>query len=257
MPGFKVHLTASSLLGVGYAAWGYAQGAPWETAALGGVLCSVAGMLPDLDSDSGVPSRESFAFSAAVIPALMIDRFQHLGWKNELIAIATAGMYLIVRFGVSAIFKHFTVHRGMWHSVPACCTAGLLTFLICSREEVSLRIFLAVAVMLGFFSHLFLDEVWSVNFNHTKVGLKTSWGTALKFWGDVPWSNFVSYILLIGCAAAAMGDPVLMKKFGYRSPFNTQQVEQQSREFLQHQFDNARRFLHPDEQQPAQPNPWR
>lgn len=255
MPGFKVHITASSLLGVGYAAYGYGQGAPWETAALGGVLCSVAGMLPDLDSDSGVPCRETFSFSAAVIPALMIDRFQHWGWRNELIAIATAGIYLVMRFGVKTIFKHFTTHRGMWHSIPACCTAGLLTFLICSREEVSLRIYLAVAIMLGFASHLVLDEIWSVNFNHTKLGLKSSWGTALKFWGEVPWANFVSYLLLMACAAAALGDPVLMQRYGYQAPYNTHQVGQQSQDFLQHQFDNARHWFDPEQPQP--PNPWR
>jgi hypothetical protein len=256
MAGFQEHITVSSVLGGAYAAYGYGQGAPWETAALGGVLCSVAGMLPDLDSDSGVPCREMFSFSAAVIPALMIDRFQHMGWKNELIAVATAGIYLFVRFGVKALFKHFSVHRGMWHSVPACCTAGLLTFLICDQQNISLRIYLAVAIMLGFFSHLLLDEIWSVNMSPTKLGLKSSWGTALKFWGDVPWANFFSYVLLLVCAAAALGDPMLMQQFGYRVPYNTQQVEENSRDFIQHRLDNARHWLQPKE--PQQPNyPWR
>ena len=44
-----------------------------------GGLCSASGMLPDLDSESGVPRREIIAFTAAVMPLLMFDRFQRHG----------------------------------------------------------------------------------------------------------------------------------------------------------------------------------
>jgi LexA-binding, inner membrane-associated putative hydrolase len=250
---FQTHITASTATGVGYAAWGYYRGVPWETAFLAGGLCSIAGMLPDLDSDSGVPNREMFALIAALAPALMLDRFQQFGWRNELIAVATILVYCAVRFGLRAIFKHFTVHRGMWHSVPACCTAGLITFLLCSQQAVSMRIYLAVAVMFGFASHLLLDEIWSINFSPSKVGLKTSWGTAMKFWGDNAFSNFMSYVLLLVCGAAVAGDPRLMEHFGYHLPYDTRSVEQNTRDFIEHQLDNARRLTQPNEH----PQPWR
>jgi len=57
MAGFKTHITVSTLTGIAYGAWGYHSGAPLETCILAGGLCSVSGMLPDLDSDSGRPGH--------------------------------------------------------------------------------------------------------------------------------------------------------------------------------------------------------
>ena len=69
MPGFRVHITGSSIVGACYgaAAW-YVGGLPPMTCVLGAGLCSVAGMMPDLDSGPGIPLRESVAFAAAVVP---------------------------------------------------------------------------------------------------------------------------------------------------------------------------------------------
>ena len=71
MAGFQTHISVSTITGVGYGVWGYNCGAPLETCILAGGLCSVAGMLPDLDSDSGRPVQEISAF-AAVVPMLMV-----------------------------------------------------------------------------------------------------------------------------------------------------------------------------------------
>ena len=84
MAGFKTHITTSTVLGIGYGAAGYLfYQMPVETCLLAGGMCSVSGMIPDLDSDSGVPVRETVSLVAAVTPMLMIDRFQHMNWSNE------------------------------------------------------------------------------------------------------------------------------------------------------------------------------
>jgi hypothetical protein len=133
MAGFKTHIGTSTVLGIGYGIGGYlGYQAPWETCVLAGGMCSVAGMLPDLDSDSGVPVREMTTLLAAVTPMMMVDRFQHMQWSHEMIVVAAAALYFAVRFGVAEVFKRFTVHRGMWHSIPAMFTAGLIAFLLCS-----------------------------------------------------------------------------------------------------------------------------
>ena len=80
MAGFKTHITTSTVLGLGYGAAGhFLLDAPPAACALASGLCAVSGMLPDIDSDSGVPFRESMAFAAAVVPMMMVDRFSHLG----------------------------------------------------------------------------------------------------------------------------------------------------------------------------------
>src|SRR5262245_40839902 len=79
MAGFRMHVGTSSALGVGYAgALHTMYGVPMETATVAGALCGFAGMLPDLDSDYGVPLREAMSFAAATIPVLLVNRFESL-----------------------------------------------------------------------------------------------------------------------------------------------------------------------------------
>lgn len=219
MAGFKTHITTSTVLGIGYGAVGYLlYQMPVETCLLAGGMCSVSGMIPDLDSDSGVPVRETVSLVAATTPMLMMDRFQHMHWSHERIVLVAAGIYLAVRFGVAGIFKRYTVHRGMWHSVPAMFIAGLLAFLVCSSENINWRLFKSCAVMLGFFSHLLLDEIWSIEIRYGIPRFKKSFGTAIKFWSDSAWANFSTYAKLAVLAILAVGDPVMMQRFGYHSP---------------------------------------
>ncbi|HTN75192.1 MAG TPA: metal-dependent hydrolase [Pirellulaceae bacterium] len=214
MAGFRTHITVSTVAGVGYAtgAWLF-FGMPLDSCIVAGGLCSIAGMLPDLDSDSGVPVREMISLLAAAVPMMMINRFRHMGWSEEAMACASIVIYCILRFGVAKIFKHFTVHRGMWHSVPACAIAALLTFLIASGEDLYIREFKACAVALGFMSHLVLDEIWSVKVGAGGVQIKRSFGTAVKFWSDNLLANAVTYGKLVVVALLAMGDPVIMERF--------------------------------------------
>jgi len=90
-------------------------------------------------------------------------------------------MYLAIRFGIGNLFKKFTKHRGMWHSIPAALVAGMATFLICLTVDLEIRIYKAWAVVIGFISHLVLDEVYAVNWEGKLPTAKRSFGTALKF----------------------------------------------------------------------------
>jgi hypothetical protein len=219
MAGFKTHITTSTAIGIGYGLVGLVSlDMPLATCCLAGGLCSLAGMLPDLDSGSGVPVRETMTFAAAVVPLLMIDRFRSLGFTPEMMALAGGALYIAVRFGVSGIFKRYTVHRGMWHSIPACITMGLLAFLICSCHEMDKRLFKTFAVMLGFMVHLILDELWSIEWKGGMVHLKRSFGTALKFYSKNTWANVSTYGKLILLMGLAISDPVLMEHYGGYEP---------------------------------------
>ena len=62
MPGFKIHISASTTLGIAYGGAAFAfYDVPAPTAALATVLCSVAGMLPDLDSGPAGPCTKASA----------------------------------------------------------------------------------------------------------------------------------------------------------------------------------------------------
>ncbi len=214
MADFKTHITTSTALGIAYGGAAYLLfGVPPSTCIVAGGLCSISGMLPDLDSDSGVPVRETISVFAAAIPMLMLNRFKHLGLNEEMMACVAIVLYCILRFGVAEIFKRYTVHRGMWHSIPACAIAGLLTFLVVSGENFDIRIFKTMAVVLGFLSHLVLDEIWSVKVGVTGVSVKRSFGTALKFFSKSLWANVSTYGKLVVVALLAMSDPALMERY--------------------------------------------
>ncbi len=192
MAGFKTHITVSSALGAAYGTGAFLlYDAPWQSCILAGGLCGVSGMLPDLDSGPGVPRRESVTFTAAVVPLLLIHRWQRLHLEPETMVLAGGLIYFLIRFGLGKLLGSLTVHRGMFHSLPALAIVGELAYLICDHEMPMVRVFLATAVMIGFASHLVLDEIWSVDVRHFK--LKSSFGTAVKFWGDCWWANLFTY----------------------------------------------------------------
>ncbi len=68
-----------------------------------------------------------------------------------------------------------------------------------------MRAFNAAAVMLGFASHLVLDEIWSVDLRHFR--LKSSFGTAVKLWGSCWWSNALAYLNVAILALVIFEDP--------------------------------------------------
>jgi hypothetical protein len=226
MAGFQTHIATSTLAGIGYGVWGYQSGARIETCLLAGGLCSVSGMLPDLDSDSGRPVQEMSAFAAAVVPMLMLERFSTLGWSHEMMALAGAGIYGAIRFGVATLFKRYTVHRGMWHSLPACLACGLLAFLVVAGPDLAIRLYKAAAVSLGFLSHLVLDEIWSLQLRSGKLNVKRSFGTALKVFGKSRGANFAMTGLLGVLMFLAVGDPMLMHHLGYQVKVGPQTAEQ-------------------------------
>lgn len=215
MAGFKAHMTGSTLCGIGYGVAGYAYGVPWPTCAVAGLACSVSGMLPDLDSASGKPAREILCLLAAVVPALMIPRFQQLGLQYEQAVLAIAASYLFIRFVVGAIFRKYTIHRGMWHSIPAAAVAGLVAFILVHGDCLEIRLFKACSVVLGFLCHLVMDEIWSVDVRHGIPRFKSSFGTALKFYTTHSFgANVSTYGKLLALLAFVVCDPYLMNQIG-------------------------------------------
>lgn len=218
MAGFKTHITTSTVLGVGYGAVGAYYGLPWESAVIAGGLCGVGGMLPDIDSDSGVPFRESMGFAAAVTPMLLLPRFAELGLNYEQMVLAVGCCYVFVRFGVARLLARYTVHRGMFHSLPAALIFAGLAFMFSGSNNLQLRYFKAAGVLLGVLSHLVLDEIYAVEWKGGRWRFKRSFGTALKLWGPSAWGNISTYAKLILVITMILGEPMVMERYGQLSP---------------------------------------
>src|ERR1700730_8246401 len=131
MANFQGHISISSILGVAVGAFGaWYFHYDWGTVFLAAGLTAIGGMLPDLDSDSGIPVRELFGLAGLLVPLLLFDRLHSQGLSPEQLLVVLGATYLVVRYGVAAVFKRITVHRGMYHSVPAMLIAGLAVFLM-------------------------------------------------------------------------------------------------------------------------------
>ncbi|MFT7630479.1 MAG: hypothetical protein ACI87E_001486, partial [Mariniblastus sp.] len=153
---------------------------------------------------------EMLSFVSVVVPMLMIPRFEALGLTPENMVFIAGLMYVIIRFGIGGLFRRYTKHRGMWHSVPAAIIAGLATFMVCLSSDFEIRIFKAWAVVLGFITHLVLDEIYAVNWQGKLPTTKKSFGTAMKFWGNNSWANFATYAKLAVLVAMIASDDYVM-----------------------------------------------
>jgi hypothetical protein len=225
MAGFRMHVGTSTVLGIGYAgALNLAFGVPLDTSIVAGAMCGFSGMLPDLDSDYGVPLRETMAFAAATLPMMLVARFQSLKLSHDAMALIAVGMYLFIRFGVTKIIRKYTVHRGMFHSIPTMLIFVGLAFLITGACPIEFRCYKAGGVMIGFMSHLVLDEIYAIEWKGGRWRLKKSFGTAIKFWGDDAWSNFTTYAKLAIVAMMILGEPSVMQQIEARNPQIASQI---------------------------------
>ena len=174
----------------------------FAAAALGSVL-------PDMDSDSSVPFHVTFG-SLSLIAAALAFSFVYqessdnwprlLGW--------TLGTAFFVWAVAGTLLKRFTRHRGMAHSLPAGLLAGLVTFFLSSHFGFTdpQAFFLMLAMMLGFLSHLILDEVYAaVNFQGRLFSPNKALGTALKIKSGTPAINIAVYGAILFLLAGNTG----------------------------------------------------
>jgi hypothetical protein len=206
MASFRGHLAFSTLLGAGYTGLALGQGMDWGPAVLGGGLTMLGGMLPDLDSDSGVPVRELFGLSAALVPLLLAPRLHADGLTPERMLVIMAGLYLAIRYPLAWLFKRYTVHRGMFHSIPGMAIAGLCVYLLYHGPSFLVRMYLAGGVMLGFLSHLVLDELYAVDLMGVRIRLNRFAGSALKLASKSWLATGLTYLILGGLVYLALLD---------------------------------------------------
>lgn len=106
-----------------------------------------------------------------------------------------------MRYILGYLLAKFTVHRGLWHSIPAAVLCSEITYLLFFDLPVKVRLLYALSVLGGFISHLLLDEMYSVKV--LALDTKRSFGTALKFTGPSKLQTFFLYFLIfcsaVGC----------------------------------------------------------
>ena len=169
----------------------------------------IGSFLPDLDLDDGVPFQIVFGLAAAGLAGTVFLNFYQNGERDYKILIGLPILtFVIVRFVLGYLFMKFTHHRGMFHSIPAVLLAGFSTFYILEFFQVGqrLKILAGIAIGVGYFGHLILDEIYSsVNFSGMVFRPKKSLGSALKFWSSSRLATVIVYTILLGLLVVFYG----------------------------------------------------
>jgi membrane-bound metal-dependent hydrolase YbcI (DUF457 family) len=199
MASFKTHISfglAAGVLGVILLA-GLSAGHVPDFFITVFVVATLGSVLPDIDSDSGLPFHVAFGSLTIVVCALVFIHFYNIQPRDMKVVLAwTAGTSIFVWGIMGYIFRRFTEHRGIAHSIPAALLAGLGTFFLATRFHFSEEnaFILAIAMLGGFLTHLILDEIWAVvNWNGTMFIPNRAFGTALKFFSESRMVNLLVY----------------------------------------------------------------
>ena len=163
------------------------------------LFTTLSGLLPDLDSASGVELK-GFTGILGVLAALAVwKRFGEVdpppAFEIHLWAVVVT--YVLVRHGLRRVLTRISVHRGISHSLPTCAVWGALAYLYYPAHErgaFTLRLLIGSAVVLGFFSHLLLDEICSVDLRGARVN--KAFGSAIKLWAPSIWTTLAMYAVL-------------------------------------------------------------
>lgn len=205
MANFKTHLQFATV-GSGLASTLFlsAQVLTPVEAFLCWIMGTLGGILPDIDSDNSYSL--SILFAVISVTACFLTAVSWIPhWPLLWVWAACALVFVIVQYGVRTVFEKFTVHRGIFHSL----IAGLFFMFFVAAAAGRLGAgdttswFLGTFTGFGYFLHLALDEIFSVDLMNARV--KRSFGTAIKIWD--PRNMVTSVMMAAGAVAVFMVAP--------------------------------------------------
>lgn len=179
----------------------------------------IGSILPDMDSNTGLPIKIIFGLYAYASAALTIFYLNELDLSIYYKIFLPIASFAFVSTSLKSIFRKFTSHRGIFHSIPAFLIVFFLALTIADTTHLKTaeKFIISASISLGYFSHLLLDEIYSINlikrnkrrhkgkrlslkkYIKNNFGLKNSFGTALDFGFNQKekYPGIIAYLILI------------------------------------------------------------
>ncbi|MDO5565176.1 MAG: metal-dependent hydrolase [Planctomycetia bacterium] len=225
MAGYSTHLTCSTAAGIAIGVGAHCFGsAPFADSCLAAVLCSIGGILPDIDSKTSISFQRCLSIVAGFSALMLVSRLRDFPMTPESVVVIGGGAFVFTYTVIGTLIKRFTRHRGMCHSIPMALIASEVIYILSSGKEEE-RLFKASAMFVGVLVHLLLDEFYSVQLgggtnnssdsgkSKKTVYIKKSFGTAIKMldFDNIKATVFI-YVLLALVTDVAINEPVLTDK---------------------------------------------
>ncbi len=202
MANFRTHLTAGTITGIigGGVCWqyGFFLKASHLIIAIG--LFIIGSILPDIDAESSIPTKIVVSLSSFLAVGLVLVSIANINGSIEIVVqtVLCIVTYILIKYLLPKILSSITYHRGLIHSVPM----GILISLVLMVYFLSIDYEIFMAGLLGsflgggFFLHLMLDELYSVNIFGARI--KSSFGTALQIFSFTQPIRYILLYLVIG-----------------------------------------------------------
>ena len=152
-----------------------------EQAVIAFGIGTLGGLLPDVDSSRSTSIKVGFNVLSLLMTIMIIFVKSSSYSLIEMIIVASL-VFMGIRYAFLEFFRKISKHRGMFHSIPVAIIWGIVIAIMCQWffDLNSLVSWVyGVMIILGYFVHLILDEIYSVDLGNRRM--KKSSGTALKF----------------------------------------------------------------------------
>lgn len=165
MADYKTHLTYSTVGGVALGGMAYyIAEIPIALCIFSGALCSVGGLVPDIDSKTSQSFQRILSIIAGFMALMLVSRLREFTLSPESVVIVGGTVFLVTWGVLGTLIQKCTRHRGMCHSIPMAIIAGEVIYILASGETPE-RLFKGFAMFLGVMIHLVLDEFYSIQIN--------------------------------------------------------------------------------------------
>lgn len=203
---------------------------PWEALVVV-ALAGLGGSIPDIDKNDAKAESKPFKYFTGTLgvaaPFFIVDHLKpgiaiDPSTEIMLYLILSAIIYLSVRW----LIRNTTRHRGVMHSIPFAVLSGQLTYLLFISDYFLLAptspkmpTYFAMAVFVGYLTHLLADELHSLyNFKDKKFEKKSSFRTAFTLYTGsktdpdaTARANTILYLLVIVCFFAIQSRQVSLQ----------------------------------------------
>ena len=161
-----------------------------------GAICTLSNFIPDIDSQQSKPARTIKDIISTCITSYIIYTLPRIDF-SVFIVIALSTFFLL-QYIFTFILSRITVHRGMFHSIPAIMIWSCIVYNACYSSTELYKIYLTCSAAIGYLLHLIIDELYGlIDISGGVFYPKKSSGTALKFISTSFWGTILCYTILL------------------------------------------------------------